>query len=45
MKDGSKDVVREVKRVGEAITGKVTNATGNVRSLSLSRNSNNRLRN
>ncbi|XP_057783595.1 uncharacterized protein LOC131001270 [Salvia miltiorrhiza] len=30
VKDGSKDVVKEVKRVGEAITEKVTNATGNM---------------
>ncbi|KAG6394863.1 hypothetical protein SASPL_145453 [Salvia splendens] len=28
--EGSKDVVKEVKRIGESITGKVTNATGNM---------------
>ncbi|KAL1561646.1 hypothetical protein AAHA92_04323 [Salvia divinorum] len=30
VKNGSKDVVKEVKRVGEAITEKVTKVTGNM---------------
>lgn len=30
VKDGTKEVVKEVKRVGQAVTDKLVNATGNV---------------